>query len=118
MENPVIIILIVAIVVTLVIFMVRSAGQNKDEKRVPNYRALFIIGVTWLPIGIATDNPGFWVMGLVFMIIGLKNKNKWGQETKWADLSPRVRRLKIIVLGGLTIILMATILYFLLTRSA
>jgi hypothetical protein len=115
-DNPVIIILIVVIAVLLIIFMVRSASRNKEEKRIPNYRALFILGVTWLPIGIATDNPGLWGMGAVFMIVGAVNKDKWGKETKWVDLSPDAKRIKLIVVGGLTVVLLAAIGYYLLSK--
>jgi predicted membrane channel-forming protein YqfA (hemolysin III family) len=111
MENPTIIILIVAIALILVVFMVRSASRDKEHKRVPNYRALFIIGISWLPIGIATHNPGFWGMGAVFMIVGGLNKDKWGKETKWADLSPQARKIKLIFIIGLTTILLAALAY-------
>ena len=117
MENPVLIILIGAIALLLVIFIVRSASKNNEEKRIPNYRALFIIGVTWLPIGFATENPGLWGMGLVFMIVGASNKNKWGKETKWADLSPQARKIKLIFIIGLTTVLLAAIAYFLFVKD-
>jgi hypothetical protein len=112
MDTPIIIILIVVIALLFLFFMVRSASGNKGEKRVPNYRALFILGVTWLPIGIAIDNPGLWGMGAVFMIIGGANKDKWGKESKWADLSPEAKKLKLIVVGGLTVVLLAAIGYY------
>ena len=35
----------------------------KDEKT--NYKTLFIIGMTWLPLGVAIKNLGFIVGGLV-----------------------------------------------------
>ena len=57
----------------LVIFMIlayRRGGEGKE----PNYRALFVLGITWLPIGIATRNPGFWGVGAVFFIVGLANR--------------------------------------------
>jgi hypothetical protein len=116
MENPILIILIVAIALIFVVFIVRSASQNKEERRIPNYRALFIIGVTWLPIGIATDNPGLWGLGVVFMIIGAANKNKWGKETKWSELPPETRKMKIIFIAGLTFILLAALSYYILLR--
>jgi nitrate reductase NapE component len=48
------------------------------------------------------------------MTIGLVNKAKWGQETKWADLSPQIKRTKIILFSVLTIMLLAlVIVYFL-----
>ena len=117
MENPTIIILIAAIALLLVVFMVRSASRDKEQKRVPNYRALFVIGITWLPIGIATDNPGLWGMGLVFMIVGASNKNKWGKETKWADLSPQARKIKLIFIIGLATVLLAALAYYIFIKA-
>ncbi len=117
MENLTLIFIIVAIALGLVVFMIRSASKDEKTKRVPNYRALFILGVTWLPVGIATDNAGLWGMGAVFMIIGGLNKDKWGQETKWADLSPGAKKTKLIVLGGLTLVLLAAVLYFVFVKK-
>ena len=90
-----------------------SASRNKEEKRTPNYRALFVLGITFLPIGIATENPGMWGLGAVFMIIGAANKDKWGKETKWADLPPETKKIKLIIVAGLTILLLGLVLFFL-----
>jgi hypothetical protein len=116
MDNPIIIVLIIIIALFFVVFIVKSASGNKGEKRVPNYRALFIPGVTWLPIGIGTDSPGLWGMGIVFMLIGGANKDKWGKETKWTELSPVAKRIKIILVGGLTVVLLAALVYFIITK--
>jgi hypothetical protein len=118
MENPVIIILIVLIALFFVFFIVRSrTAVNSGKKHVPNYRALFILGLTWIPIGIATDNPGLWGMGIVFMLAGGFNKNKWGQETKWADMSPKAKKLKLLLVGGLTIALISLLLVYIFTKG-
>ena len=54
---------------------------NKGE---PNYKAFFIMGITFLSLGIvlsaATDNPGLIGisgLGFVYLAIGLKNRDKW-----------------------------------------
>jgi len=117
MGNQIIIVLIVAIALLFLGFLVYINSRKTEEKRVPNYRALFIIGLSWLPIGIATKNPGLWGMGAVFFIVGLANRKKWGQETKWCDLSPESKRIKLIFVGGLTVLLLAAIVYYLLTNS-
>jgi uncharacterized membrane protein len=67
MENPVIIVLTVLIVLLFVFFVVRSRSGDSEKRHVPNYKALFILGITFIPIGIATDNAGLWGMGIVFM---------------------------------------------------
>lgn len=37
---------------------------------------LFIVGLPLLAVGIGTASPGFWIPGMVFMIIG------WSQRSK------------------------------------
>ncbi len=37
---------------------------------------LFVVGLPLLAIGISTGNTGFWLPGLVFMVIG------WSQRSK------------------------------------
>ena len=112
MDFPIILVIIVLIAILLTYFIVISSSKQKEEKRTPNYRALFIIGISWLPIGIATDNTAFWVIGLVFLITGLANKDKWGQETKWSDLPPKVRKFKITLISVLIVFLVIVFSYF------
>jgi hypothetical protein len=62
----------------LVIFLVKTKG--KIEPRDIDYRTFFIIGVAFFPVGIATRNPGLWSLGLIFMILGAVNRDKWSKE--------------------------------------
>jgi hypothetical protein len=88
----------------LVIFLViKRRDQIPTET---NYRAFFIIGLSWLAIGIPLKNPGLYGMGVVFTIVGLVNRDKWGQERGWSDLSTQERRLKLFLVIGLTILLL------------
>jgi uncharacterized membrane protein len=68
------------IVIGLVIVLY---SQFKKEKIKPNYRLFFILGMTWVPLGVVfyktTRNIGFLIMGVIFLIIGLMNKDKWGE---------------------------------------
>lgn len=50
----------------------------------PNYQVFFILGIFFLPMGIVLmitiDNPAFigiTGMGLIYMVIGLANRDKW-----------------------------------------
>jgi len=54
---------------------------NRGE---PNYKAFFIMGITFLSLGIvlsaATENPGLIGisgLGAAYIAIGLKNRDKW-----------------------------------------
>jgi hypothetical protein len=55
-----------------------------SEKKEPNYRALFAVGIAFLGAGVALTSAtgigvgaGLMGMGAVFMIIGAKNRDKW-----------------------------------------
>ncbi len=69
--------MIIAVVLALsigVFYLVRNRGL---ETRVDDYRTFFIMGAVFIPIGIATDNYVFSILGLVFMILGATNRDKW-----------------------------------------
>ncbi len=67
-------------VAIFVVFMTRS--KQIQGTRDPEYRTFFIMGATFVPIGIATGNAGFWVMGLIFLIMGITNRVKWSNNRK------------------------------------
>lgn len=98
-----IILIAIFVLIALVIFLFKKK-YIKDEK--PNYKVLFIIGTTWLPLGVALKNPGFIIGGLILIIIGMKNKDQWRDEKKWSEMSEQEKRVKvaIIVLLGLMVI--------------
>jgi len=100
----------------LVIFAI-IAYRHRGESREPNYRVFFVMGITWLPIGIATKNYGLLGMGLAFLIIGLANRDKWKDEKKWSDLSAYERKTKLVLLGGLTLLLVLGVAAYFLTRA-
>lgn len=106
-------IVVAAIIIGLAVFMAIRA--RRTEKK-PNYRAWFIIGLSWIPLGVATKNPFFYVVGVAFVIISLANKNKWREEKTWADLSPAEKKLKIILISVGIILLIAALVFFFIRR--
>ena len=86
----------------------------KKEKIKPNYRLFFILGMTWVPLGVVfyktTRNIGFLVMGLLFLIIGLINKDKWGETVV---VNPQKRKLLIgLIITGLLVLITFLLKYF------
>jgi len=67
------------IVVTFIVLKKRKEGKLKET----NYQAFFLMGICFLGLGIVfttTINSGFFgfaVLGLVYMSIGLANRDKW-----------------------------------------
>lgn len=71
---------IVGVITVFVVKRKRRQGKTDD----PDYRALFVLGICFLPMGlvlsITTENPGFYgiaAMGLVFLIVGIAHKDEW-----------------------------------------
>ena len=107
--------ILVGVVVLLVLFTAVAAHRlNKDA--VPNYRALFVLGICFLPIGIAGGNTGLWVVGAVFLLVGLSKRDQWGEETKWADFPPRLKRIKLTVAAVSVVLLLLAMVLFMLAK--
>ena len=67
--------------VTGILLLIKWKSGYRSEV---NYRGFFIIGITFLPAGVAlsasTSNPGFFGMsglGAAFLAIALANREKW-----------------------------------------
>jgi len=79
---PLIAITIVILAVIGVIILLKTP----NEKRKVDYRAYYTMGLIWLPVGIVfwivLDNIAFLGLGVVFLSIGLANKDKWGKTAK------------------------------------
>ena len=67
------IILFLLLIIGIIIIQKTITGGKHEA----DYRAFFILGISFIPLGIATNNYAFTGLGIVYMIIGLKNKSKW-----------------------------------------
>jgi len=101
------------ILLTAIIYAIIYRRTKGENRRPPRYKALFIVGISWIPLGIGTENRTFWIVGLALMIVGLANKNKWKDEPKWADLSPPEKKMKITMLTVLIVLMIIGIILFL-----
>jgi uncharacterized membrane protein len=87
-----ILLLLIGIVVTL--FMVLVLRKRKRERKAgeTDYRAFFIMGVAFLPTGLAMMMVYFFAeipfevglplfaLGLIYLIVGLANRDKWNKN--------------------------------------
>lgn len=69
--------LAIVILVLLVALGIAAWKLSRGKKTPTDYYNLFVIGLLWLPIGIATKNYAFATVGLVFITIGLIHKKEW-----------------------------------------
>ena len=88
------IIVVAALVVVLGLMVTYSLWKKSKGGRISpsNYRAFFLMGLVWLPIGVilvilswVIDMPiiygiPLFALGLIFLIIGLWNRNKWKRD--------------------------------------
>jgi hypothetical protein len=96
----------------LAVLVLKRKGWNKEV----DYRSYFNMGIVWLPLGIIfyaifknPVGPLFFIIGLVYLAIGLKNKDKWGKPQK---ISPVYQKtLMIAVLLGVIFLVLGIIVF-------
>ncbi|MFC1801529.1 hypothetical protein ACFLZB_03615 [Nanoarchaeota archaeon] len=100
------------------ILMIVTTVLWRKKKRPIDYFAFFVIGLTWLPIGLAMQNSALWIMGLVFLSIGLINQKKWKKNRRsWKKLSKNEKKIRIVLLVFLGFLVLLGILFFFLTEA-
>ncbi|MCW8965171.1 MAG: hypothetical protein OQK82_00580 [Candidatus Pacearchaeota archaeon] len=73
--------------------------KRKGKQKEADYQTFFVIGVIWTIFGAIFHESVFFFLpiGIVFMILGLVNKDKWKKNHRtWKQLSKSERMLKII----------------------
>ena len=84
------IVILVLLVLLGVVFLVKYIRSKKTGTPIkPDYRALFFMGITFtgagVAIGASSDNPamyGLSALGIIYMIIGFVNRDKWENDTE------------------------------------
>ena len=77
---------IIAVIVGVIIFFTFRKNQKEGATRETDYRAFFIIGISFLPLGIiftSIISPAFIsfiAIGGCYIAIGLANRDKWKNE--------------------------------------
>ncbi|MCP3685743.1 MAG: hypothetical protein GY861_24105 [bacterium] len=104
-------IIVAGLILLLLVVYVLVAHRRGNEMK-PNFKTMFIMGVIWIPAGIAIGSPYLWGMGIVFAVIGLLKKSQWRDERKWSDLSPAERKTRSILIGGATLLLVVGVATF------
>jgi hypothetical protein len=103
--------IIVGLLVGFIVFY-----RKRKEGMEPDYRTIFTMGIIFLPLGIASENSAFFIMSMVFIAIGLLNRSKWKDEPKWSELPTDKRRLKLVLMGGLALLVLVGIAALLYTK--
>jgi hypothetical protein len=96
--------------------MIVFAVRKRKRAQTTNYRALFIVGLSFIPVGITTKDYWIWLIGLVFMIISLANRKEWKNERKWSDLTNPEKAIRFFMMAVGIILLIAGITLFFLRK--
>jgi hypothetical protein len=100
------------IIALFIVFLLVSIFTKKKPE--PDYKAFFIIGITWIPLGLVFNNNFLSIMGIVFMVLGIANKDKWKKQKPWNKLTKEERKQKkvlIIALGIIVLLGLAAFFY-------
>ena len=104
----------------LVLFgVIAIVGLKRGKKHDVDYYSLFVMGITWLPLGIVFIVIGyslgslFFVLGLVFLVVGLSHRGEWKKHRTWRQLKGNEKKWKmaIIILLGLFLLIGVAVLY-------
>lgn len=106
----------IAVAVVILAILVVLIYKRKGWEREVDYRSYFNMGIIWFPLGIVfylifKSVIGLWFlfMGLVYLAIGLKNKEKWGKPEK---VSPKYQKiLMIAILIGVVFLILGIIVF-------
>lgn len=96
-----IIISVLAGIVVLIGLAVAIKRRREGAPQETDYRAFYIMGISFLPLGIVlmvtTENPGMLgltALGVVYMAIGLSNRDKWKDTKKPKPSKPKTSKRK------------------------
>ena len=73
----------ILVVIGLILTMVFLKKKKEGKLGEPNYKAFYMMGIIWIPIGVVfmiTIYPlgiAFLGLGCAYVAIGLANKDKW-----------------------------------------
>jgi hypothetical protein len=110
-----VLILMAVLLVGLGVFVIWQARKKGWEEHQTDYRTLFWMGLIWVVVGgplsfFNAGTMGLFGIGLVFFIVGLVNRDKWGKKQK---LTPGQRRIKMVaILIGLVVLLLGILAFF------
>lgn len=107
--------MVIWIIFALIIILLLAAiayHQLNNKKFEPDYYSLFVIGITWLPLGLVLKNNFFFILGLAFLGVGLANKDKWKKPKKFSQLSKKDKNSKLIFIGILSLLFLVAVAVF------
>ena len=119
---------LVGIVVGLVVLAIGMvvAFRKRKEPRTVDYRNYFVMGVIWivfapiialLPWILHHEEPFFMgfvflAMGVPYMIVGLRNRDKWGKQVEPPHEANKIVLALVVILGILSLLGLVALILF------
>ncbi|MEJ2267530.1 MAG: hypothetical protein P8X70_00440 [Nanoarchaeota archaeon] len=97
---------LIALIVLAIIFVIVLVFTKKGKQRKIDYHNFFIMGIIWtgagIALGIGSGSYFLFIMGLVFMTLGLIHKKEWKQniadrKKRWQSMSKRDKKKLMII---------------------
>ena len=108
----------IVILAILIIFAIVAFIFTKDKKKKePDFLVFFVLGLVWLIIGLISDSSELLILGLIFFISGLSNKDKWWKNKNWSELNEEERKIRIIGIFIFVILILAVTVAFLFIKG-
>ena len=101
--------IVLATIIILGIIAIFTIKKSKKPHE-PDYRTFFILGLVFFVIGLGSQNSAMWIIGLALFTIGITNKDKWKKQKKWSELSSSERNIKFLIIGGVVVVLLLGVL--------
>ena len=106
---------IMALILLLIgIYVWRKEGQRHET----DYKAFFHMGLVWIIIAgaymiLTREYSLVWLfsMGVIFFVLGLANKDKWGRTRKMTDQGRK--RIMLMILVGIALLVLGTVAFLL-----
>jgi hypothetical protein len=110
--------LIFSLIIVVLLLVVVSVIFKKKKRVTPDYYAFYIMGVTWLVVGIPLENLGLMTLGILFAVIGIMNKDKWRKNKQtWSKLKVKEKSSRLKIMAILIALVVAGVTLFVLVRQ-
>ncbi len=110
--------IILSLLILGIIVLLGFVFLKRAKRREPNYRAMFLIGIVWLAIGLPLGNETLTVIGIVFAIAGIIHREKWGRKRRWVKLSKKEQKGRMITVAIIGAAMAALVLVVILKEMA
>ncbi|MFH1408540.1 MAG: hypothetical protein ABIH34_01405 [Nanoarchaeota archaeon] len=90
--------IVILVGILAIITGILALFMRKKEKAQTDYYTLVVMGIIFTGAGIPLGNYALSALGIIFMVVGLKNKDKWKKNHRPLKELPKGKRQMIFLL--------------------